>query len=294
MAARKTKIKSRRARGLKAWIASARKAGHSNRRIRALLKTAGWNEKQFDALLPAGQTSKPDFVFIGAVFVALIITFAMYASVSPDLQDFFISGLITGSSVSEAPQKEFRLSASQPKAKIDFTPRPDNKDLPINWFISESSNVDGVDKKEWTWVPLDSKKPDSLIVNLGELQLPSSWDRLPKAMIFSKPVTITGNSKYNISMVYVPEFSGECMQIGMDILFDDGTSDTTYIMNLNEAGEATATNFDITAQTIGSKVILSAVSLEAVSRNKIIFYIHSLCGSGVVTFEDFAVEKVPA
>ncbi len=292
MADRKLKIRTKGAHRINSWLASARKAGYTDTHIRKILGGAGWQGKQIDAVLPDNQAPRLDFIFLGMVFVAIVVTFALYVSASPDLQEFLASGLITGFSASDAPAKEFKLSASQPKVKIDFEPRTDNKDLPANWFISESSNMDGVDKKEWTWVPLDNKKQGALIVDLGEMLLPSSWDRMPKAMIFSKPITNIGTSKYNISMVYIPEFSGECMQIGMDVLFDNLMSDTTYIMNLNEVGESTATNFDITAQTLNGKTILSAVTQEIIPHNKIIFYIHSLCGSGRVTFEDFTISKV--
>jgi len=276
---------------LKKWVNSAVRAGYSDNDIRRRLLDAGWSRHEAEQAMPH---KKPhlDFVFLFAVFIAIAITFVLYVYSSPALQGFLTAGIITGSSVSEAPQKEFRLSASQPKIKIDFAPRVDKKELPTNWFISAYYNADGADKKEWTWAPLDSKKDGLLIVNLGELRRPSSYDAIPRSFIQSKPINNMGEAKYNVSFAYLPEFSGECLQIGMEDYLPDGTPDIVYQLNLNEFGSSTFSNFDYFSQNINGTIFISAVSQSTIpDGHRVVFYIYGLC-DGMVYFREFTVEQI--
>ncbi len=285
---------------LKKWVGSALSAGRPEKEVRRGLLAVGWSEADVEQVLPAPKPSMVGFVFLAVVFVSIGITFAMYISMNDGLRSFINTELFTGSAVSAEASDIMVISATHPKVNMTFSPRLDKKDLPLNWFIASGLNADSIDKRSWTWTPLDDKKPGALVANLGELFFPSQFEGMPHASIYSKPIDNNGDAKYAISFTYLPEFTGECLQVGLEILFppeheyysDTNPSDTTYMMNLNEFGESTFTDFDFTAQNIDGKISVDAVSKNIIpDGRKVVLYIRGTCNKGVAYFEDFTVSR---
>lgn len=176
------------------------------------------------------------------------------------------------------------------QSTIDFKGRKENKNYPENWFIKSEINLENSDEGIWEGIPLTESSPDVLFIDLFKLNHPEEWYRTPSLKIYSKVIENLKESYYSISFYYKPEFVGECLQVGMEVLSNDGASVGTFMLNLNETGVTPYfSDFNSTSEFVDDWIYVTANSNFPFPSNTIIrFYFAALCDQGNVYIKSFA------
>ena len=113
------------------------------------------------------------------------------------------------------------------------TARGNNASLPDLWYFRDLLGTQLEDNLNWDWAPLDSGRGSQTGLKIKRSQLPNGF-------IYAEPINGTGTN-FTISFVYKPSFSQVAEEYcyfwgGMEILFGDGSSDTTYPFGIGSDG----------------------------------------------------------
>ncbi len=153
---------------------------------------------------------------------------------------------------------------SQSKIRnYDFeTARGNNASLPELWFMKGILGTELVDDLPWPYNPLTGglSSQTALLIKHADVH---------DGRIYAEPINGTG-STFSISISYKPTFSGDYCEFngGTEILFGDGTGDTTYAFSIRTDGTiAVSDEFTYTTSNLiqGWKLLMlnSTVSVPA-------------------------------
>jgi hypothetical protein len=198
---------------------------------------------------------------------------------------------ITGNRTGEENKTENK-TVVKPQIAIDFKGRESSKNIPENWFVKSELGIEDSDDGPWEWIPLSEDRPDTLLIDLFKLNNLEEWYVTPHLKIYSKVVRNIRDD-FAISFYYKPEFSGECLQLGTEVLFD-GVSIGTFMFNLNETGVTSYfSDFNSTYEAAGDWIKVDASSNFQVPDNaSVMFYFASLCNEGKVYVKNFTYYKM--
>lgn len=158
------------------------------------------------------------------------------------------------------------LSGLATKLSSDFEGSRKDHPFPKDWYIKSNLDLGEENEVEWPWTPLIKETytgSNALLINLSEIQNLNEENIGYTFLIYSKTFIIS--SYNNITFYYKPSFIGECVQVGVEILFPDGESDTTWTFNLDENGVADQGNYNCTSErTTNDWIKISATNMEQV------------------------------
>jgi hypothetical protein len=169
---------------------------------------------------------------------------------------------------------------------LNFSSRADNAQVPINWFIKHESSGEDTDNALWEWKAVNDAR--NMVINFASLRRPQAEYQSQQLKIYSRELIVDRQGTYRLSFSYVPNFIGECLQLGLDTYSAEGNPKNTYILNLGEKSVLDTSDFNYSIEKIGkeNKVDANGVfSLEPSTHLQ--FYFAALCDDGSVELSNF-------
>lgn len=205
-----------------------------------------------------------------------------------------ITGLATavGNITAETvPNETIAAAVPAPVNAISFDFEENRGNLPEDFYLRDGSDDVDSDKYGWTWLPISKEKyigNNSLLINLTEFPT--------NQLIFSKTFSLNA-SFFEFSFYYKPFSTENLVQVGIEVLFEDGTSDDTWGILLTDKGlselpENLPSNFNVTIADAenGWKKVTARNLADASSRKLRVFIANAASLlEGYVVIDDIKV-----
>ncbi len=177
---------------------------------------------------------------------------------------------------------------------LNFTSRS-GRALPVNWFVKSEISGENSDSGLWEWLPVEEPGSNILVVDLAKLYHPEQTSGTPVYKIYSRSIlpviNASENVYYNLSFDYQSEMTEQCLQVGVELLNENTSPDTTLILNLGQV-PSDLSNFGVSWQTGNGWVHVDARSdFEIPSRSIVQLYIAALCESGIIKFRNLSFSQ---
>jgi hypothetical protein len=177
------------------------------------------------------------------------------------------------------------LSPENASGALGFEAR-DNAPYPLEWFLKQTTSARNEDSARWEWEPLSD---GSLRLNLQSMSIPQDEYNTPNLRMYSRQVVPVVNASTQFSFTMVPDFSGECLEVGVEIGDYSGNSRTSFAGIINERGIGQSSDLIISARDAGqARQVSVSVPWRANEGELFSYYFGSTCSSGSVLVSNFS------